>query len=101
MFPGRAFEALGMRQFKWPGFNLPDDLPYQFVEDEYMLAEECGEFLKDPGDFTVRKVIPRISQALEPLATLPPLHWLSSGYSLTLLGMTFAGMPPIIEGWRH
>jgi uroporphyrinogen-III decarboxylase len=41
------------------------------------------------------KMMPRMAQTLEPLGMLPPLHWLSSGYTLFMLGATFAGVPPI------
>jgi hypothetical protein len=95
IFSGPVFEQLGLRTFKWPGGQLSENLPYQFVEDEYMLADEYGELLSNPGDFVVRKMMPRMAQTLEPLGMLPPLHWLSSGYTLFMLGATFAGVPPI------
>ena len=95
LFPGPALEMIGMRQFKWPGFDLPDNLPYQYVEAEYMLADEYDEFLKNPGDFTFRKLLPRMSKAMEPLGMLPPLHWLTGSYTFMMLGGTFMGIPPI------
>jgi hypothetical protein len=55
IFSGPVFEQLGLRTFKWPGGQLSENLPYQFVEDEYMLADEYGELLSNPGDFVVRK----------------------------------------------
>jgi hypothetical protein len=95
MFPGPVMEKMGLRTFKWPGRDLGPYLTYQFVEDEYMLADEYDEFLKNPSDFVLRKMMPRMAKTLEPLGILPPLHWLSSGYTLTLLGATFMGLPPI------
>lgn len=74
MNPGRVWEMVGYTMHKWPGCDLPDNSPHQFVEAEYMSADEYDEFLRDPGDFTVRKLLPRISTALAPLAKLPPLH---------------------------
>lgn len=97
MFPGPVMEILGLKQFKWPGFSLPENLPYQYVEAEYMLADEYDKFLADPGDFTVRTIMPRIATALEPLGQIPPLHWLSGGYTLFMLGATLMGMPPIVQ----
>jgi hypothetical protein len=32
LFPGPALEMIGMRQFKWPGYDLPDNINYQYVE---------------------------------------------------------------------
>jgi len=36
---GTALEMLGMRQLLWPGGTLPSDVTHQFVEAEYMRAE--------------------------------------------------------------
>lgn len=90
-------EAFGLKQFIWPGHGLSDDLPFQFVEDEYMTADEYDQFLADPGDFTVRTLMPRNAKILEPLAQLPPLHWFSGGYTLEPLGGMIAGLPPFVH----
>lgn len=97
MFPAPVMELLGLKTFKWPGKHLGDMLPYQFVEEEYMLAEEYDEFLSDPADFVIRKMMPRMAETLEPMAMLPPIHWMSSGYTMIMLFSTFAGAPPIME----
>lgn len=93
MFPGRAMDLLGIKQYKWPGQDLTDDLPYQFVEDEYMLADEYDEFFSNPEIFTLRKLLPRLATAMEPLANLPPLYMMNSAFSLLLYGMAIASMP--------
>lgn len=59
-------ELLGLRTFMWPGKHFEPNLPYQFVEDEYMLADEYDEFLANPSDFVVRKMMPRMAETLEP-----------------------------------
>jgi uroporphyrinogen-III decarboxylase len=86
-------ELMELNTFKWPGYNQDDDLPDQFVEDEHMKAEEYDEFLRDPGDFTVRKLWPRMSKIFEPLAMIPPLYSMSSGYMWGLPG-SLAALPP-------
>ena len=97
MFPGPVWEKLGIKTFRWPGHDLPENLPYQFVEEEYMLEDEYDEFLSNPADFVIRKMMPRMSSTLQPLGILPPLHWLSSGYTLTMFGAALAGAPPIVN----
>ena len=99
-FPGRVMEKLGLRTFKWPGYNLGDNLPYQFVEKEYMLADEYDELLRDPGDFVIRKMMPRMAETLEPFSMLPPIHWMSSGYTLMFFFSTIAGLPPFANMLR-
>jgi uroporphyrinogen-III decarboxylase len=97
MFPGPVMDLLGLNTFLWPGRHLDNMHTYQFVEKEYMLADEYDEFLKDPGDFVLRKMMPRMATTLEPFGMFPPLHWFSSGYTLNSLFPTILGLPPVLE----
>ena len=37
VFPGKVYETLDYKLYKWPGHGLPSDTPtYQFVEGEYI-----------------------------------------------------------------
>jgi hypothetical protein len=78
---GAAHEALDNRQIKWPGHGVAANRSFQFVEGEYMKADEYDEFLSDPSDWTVRKYLPRIFGALEGLGMLPPLISTLVGYA--------------------
>jgi uroporphyrinogen-III decarboxylase len=84
---GHTLEALGTRQIRWPGYNLPPDAAYQFVEGEYMKEDEYKVFLSDPSDFFLRCYLPRTFGALEPLAKLPPLR--------SMFATSFAGITPL------
>lgn len=94
-FPAPVMELFGLRTFRWPGKHFPDNSPYQFVEAEYMLADEYDEFLKNPSDFVMRKMMPRMAEALEPFGLFPPLYWLSSGYTMIMLFASVLGAPPV------
>ena len=72
--------ALGDRQTKWPGYGLGPNGTFQFVEGEYMKAEEYEALLDDPTDFTLRTFLPRAYAALEGLAELPRLAIMLMGY---------------------
>src|SRR5512137_2083798 len=74
IFPAGMFEALAWNRVRLPGVHLPDDKSFQFVEAEYMKADEYDEYLEDPSDWVLRKYLPRLSPKLEPLAQLPPLR---------------------------
>jgi len=76
---GLMLELLDTRHQRWPGGTLPPDLPYQFVEGEYMKAGEYDLFLNDPSDFVLRYYLPRIYGILEPLAELPTFRDLFGG----------------------
>jgi uroporphyrinogen-III decarboxylase len=79
--PGQALEILYCRQIKWPGYGgFPSHGTFQFVEEEYMRADEYAPLLADPSDFTVRTYLPRIFSSLKSFGTLPPLKGLLMGY---------------------
>jgi uroporphyrinogen-III decarboxylase len=70
---GRQLEATGFQQVNWPGHGVPDNRPYQYLDREYMKAEEYDEFLFDPTGFYLNTYLPRVAtvfQGLTPLATL-------------------------------
>ena len=77
---GPVLEALDYKQLKWPGHGLTQDGTYQFVEGEYITAEEYDAFLFDPSDFILRIFYPRVFGTLAPLKMLP---YLPMSYSYT------------------
>ena len=81
--PGDALETLEARQYKLPGRGVPVDSTHQFVEGEYMKADEYDSLLDNPEDYVFRTYIPRVYVALEAFTQLPPLMSLLSGISST------------------
>ncbi len=96
-FPGPVAETIGLKSNKWAGFNLPKDQQYQYVEKEYMLADEYDQFLENPGDFIVRKLWPRMAEGLEPFANIPPLLAMSHTYAPIAEIALLAGQPDVRE----
>jgi hypothetical protein len=92
-----GYEALATKQFRWPGGDLPDDAGFQFVESEYVRADEVDAFLADPNGFTVTTILPRIAGGLEGLGQmpLPPLYWFSNMYNLQSVGGPLLTAPPL------
>ena len=92
------FAAYGNKQIMWAGEEggLADDAPFQWVEDEYVKADELAEFVADPNGFTFNKILPRMGSKLEGLGQipLPPLYWFSNSYYLQVLG-NMLGIPPL------
>jgi hypothetical protein len=71
--PGRVFDNLDYRLFSWPGHGLNPDAPScQFVEGEYMKADEYDSLIEDPSDFWLRVYMPRIFGTFEPFQKLNP-----------------------------
>ncbi len=96
-FPGRVAETIGLKTIKWAGYNLPADLEFQYIEKEYMLADEYDQFLKDPGDFVVRTLWPRMAKELEPFGFFPPLIAMSHSWAPITDIAFLAGQPEVRE----
>jgi uroporphyrinogen-III decarboxylase len=80
---GTAIETLDYRQYKLPGRGVPPDSTHQFVEGEYMKADEYDALLDNPEDYIFRTYIPRVYGALEAFKQLPPLRSFLSGFAAT------------------
>jgi len=75
---GPVLEALDYKQLIWPGHGVGDHQPYQYLDREYMKAEEYDEFIFDPTAFYLTKYLPRVLgvfDGMEELPYLPGLHY--------------------------
>ncbi len=71
-FQAQVSDLMGAKTMKWPGHGLPDDAhSYQYIEGEYMKADEYDLFMKDPFDFQLRKLLPRTMGVFEPFKDMP------------------------------
>jgi uroporphyrinogen-III decarboxylase len=81
------YDFLGYKYIKLPGRDIPPTSNYQYIEAEYVKAEEFYDhFLDDPTDFILRVLSPRIYSTMNGLEKLPPF-----GESLDGLLRTAAG----------
>ena len=71
---GNLLETFDFKMLKWAGHGLGDDVSYQFVDEEYMKADEYDAFLYDMTDYMMHKFWPRVFGALAPCANLPHFH---------------------------
>ncbi len=71
----KTLEFLDYKQLVWPGHGGNPESTYQFVEGEYMKAEEYDAFLSDPSDFLLRSFLPRAWGVMEPFTRIRPLSW--------------------------
>ncbi len=69
----RSNEIIDALTMKYPGHGLPDDASMQnFVEGEYMFADEYDHLINDTSDFFFRRYLPRTLGALKPFANFAP-----------------------------
>jgi uroporphyrinogen-III decarboxylase len=104
VFPSRVWDALDTQTFKWPGaekeeHRLPDEIHFQWVEDEYMKAEEYDEFLADPTGFSLQKMLGRHHKNLAGFQMFPDVINLVHSYGSFMSLPAFFGPPniPMLE----
>ena len=90
---------LGDRMTVWPGHGVSVDSQYQFVESEFMKADEYDAFIDDPTGWVLRTYLPRAFSALEPFSALPPLSLFVSG-SYFLNNMSPLASPAMAESLK-
>jgi uroporphyrinogen-III decarboxylase len=94
VFPGKALDITDHLLHKWPGHGLPDNTSlYQYVEKEYMKADEYPAFLRNAADFWWRFLLPRTVGAFAPFRKLPQM----GGMMGAPLGFYAAMADPEIE----
>lgn len=71
--PGKVLDILDLKLYRWPGHGVAKEREYQFVEDEYMKAEEYQDLIDDPTGFFLTVYFPRIFGSLKPFETFPLL----------------------------
>jgi uroporphyrinogen-III decarboxylase len=74
VYPAKVFDIVDYKLYAWPGHGLPLTANgHQFVEGEYMKAEDYDAFIADPSDYCLRTWLPRAIGATAAFAKLPSL----------------------------
>ncbi len=70
--PGKVLEITDLKWLRWPGGGgLEDNNMYQFIEDEYMKADEYDDFNFDLTHFLLTKWLPRSVGNAQGLSNFP------------------------------
>lgn len=97
-FYGPSLETLGMGGLRWPGHDLPEDVPYQYIDQEFMRADEYDDYLLDPTGYHLNVYLPRTASALAGLAGFPILPALTSTQIISgTLAFTDPGMRAALD----
>lgn len=97
--PGRFFDILDWKLYKWPGHGVSPEHTYQCIEGEYMKADEYDAFLQDPSYFFTTTYLPRIFGALEPFKQLPNLTVVAEMYGLGGIFFPY-GLPDVQSAFK-
>ena len=71
--PGKLLDILDFKLCKWPGRGVSKQQEYQYVEKEYMKADEYQDLIDDPTGYFMSVYFPRIFGNLKPLEKMPLL----------------------------
>lgn len=58
--PGKVYDRLGYKLYRLPGNALRPTQTFQFVEGEYMRADEYDAFIANPEGWLMRTYLPRV-----------------------------------------
>jgi uroporphyrinogen-III decarboxylase len=68
---GRTLEILDLKLGPWAGQGLPDDKGYQYVEEDFLKADEYQDLIDDPTGWFMTVYFPRIFGGLEGFKDFP------------------------------
>ncbi|UCF73839.1 MAG: uroporphyrinogen decarboxylase [Deltaproteobacteria bacterium] len=96
--PGKLFDILDYKLYKWPGHGVSPEYGYQCNEGEYMKADEYDAFIDDPSNFYSNIYLPRIFGALEHFTT-PHIADVLEMYGAGLNFIPY-GVPPVQAAYK-
>jgi hypothetical protein len=74
LIPATAIQKLNYKLYAWPGYGLPRNATgLQFVEGEYMNADEYDALIQNPSDFWMRTYLPRVFSVFAPFRNVRSL----------------------------
>jgi uroporphyrinogen-III decarboxylase len=95
--PAPVFDRLGLQFIQWPGHGISENTPWQYLEGEYMKADEYDALIADPSDYFRRTYLPRIGSAFAPLAGLDRFANIMEASMLPVNILPFAD-PAVVAG---
>jgi hypothetical protein len=99
--PGKVFEILDYKLYKWPGHGVAPEHSYQCIEGEYMTADEYDALIQDPTLFFLTTYFPRIFGALEPFRALPTLTNITEMYGgFSAVNLIPFGLPNVQNAYK-
>lgn len=91
---GKIFDLLDYKQYRLPGHGIAKESCWQYVEGEYMAADEYPALINDPTDFWLRSLMPRAYGALDGLKMISPFTDMWEAVCVSTQMIPF-GIPPV------
>ncbi len=97
--PGKVFDTLDYKVYRWPGHGIPESTPFQTLEGEYMRADEYDLYIADPEGFYMKTYMPRAYGALAGWSMIPSF-FMSMELPMAPALMIPIGLPPVQESLK-
>jgi uroporphyrinogen-III decarboxylase len=98
--PGKVYDLLDYKVYRWPGGNQSENIPFQCLEDEYMRADEYDALIADPEGFCMRVYMPRVFGALAAWQMLPSFYGSTEMPFVPFMMAPIGAVPPIQEAFK-
>ena len=95
---GPIMERMRYRLMQWPGHGADENVSFQYLDREYMKAEEYDDYLFDPTGFYLSKYLPRVAEEFEGLSQLRDLP--GQYYVALILGMRHYADPRVVSSFN-
>ncbi len=73
---GPIHDVLGEKYGRFPGRELSENAPFQFIGGEYMKVEEYDMLIENPTKFVAEVILPRVCKNLENLGSVKAMRTL-------------------------
>jgi uroporphyrinogen-III decarboxylase len=85
MIPGKVLDLMDYKLYAWPGHGLSKEglTTWQFIEGEYMTADEYDDLILDPSDFWIRTYFPRVFGMMSPMTMFQPFTNITENVHVT------------------
>ncbi len=95
---GPLYDALDVKTYKLPGRELAPNTQFQFVEKEYMQADEYDALIDDPPGFMIDVLLPRMFGELENRGTgRSYVAMLKAGFAQMMMGGIMRNRGMVLE----
>jgi uroporphyrinogen-III decarboxylase len=96
---GQAMETMDYKPMQWPGHGADPNVCFQYLDEEFMHADEYDELLLDPTGYYMRTYLPRIVGAYEALSFLPNFP-VQTEWNV-IAGISAFANPQLQEGFKR
>lgn len=95
---GPLFDAVDLKTYKLPGRDLPPRDQFQFVEREYMMADEYDLLIKNPVEFMFHRWFPRIFGEFQERGSIRSyMAFLKGGLAQAMMGQVMRNRTLVLE----